>query len=88
MSVVSERSEDATKGLRPSISRFHWTRDLRHSIIECSHGYGVQKFKFTVHIHYIRRTCGKSCGEFFRSYIEGWRVSADFEQDDGGASTS
>ena len=40
--MASERSEDATKGPRPSKSRsFHWTSDL--SIIECSHGYDAKQ---------------------------------------------
>ena len=62
--MASERSEDATKGPRPSKSRsFHWTSGL--SIIECSHGYDAQtKFKFIV--PYIRRTYGKSCRASFR----------------------
>ena len=64
--MASERSEDATKGPRPSKSRsFHWTSGL--SIIECSHGYTAQtKFKFIVHVYrYIRRTYGKSCRASF-----------------------
>ena len=69
--MASERSEDATKGPRPSKSRsFHWTSDL--SIIECSHGYNAQtKFKFIVHVDIIPRTYGKSCRASFSGATEG-----------------
>ena len=89
--MASERSEDATKGPRPSKSRsFHWTSGL--SIIECSHGYDAQtKFKFIVHVDiiiYPTNVWEKLPGEFFGSDIEEWRVFADFEQEDGGVSTT
>ena len=86
--MASERSEDATKGPRPSKSRsFHWTSDL--SIIECSHGYDAQtKFKFIVHVDIYDERMGKAAGRVFWSDIEEWRVFADFEQEDGGVSTT
>ena len=64
--MASERSEDATKGPRPSKSRsFHWTSDL--SIIECSHGYDAQtKFKFIVHVDIYDERMGKAAGRVFR----------------------
>ena len=64
--MASERSEDATKGPRPSKSRsFYWTSDL--SIIECSHGYDTQtKFKFIVHVDIYDERTGKAAGRVFR----------------------
>ena len=64
--MASERSEDATKGPRPSKSRsFHWTSGL--SIIECSHGYDAQtKFKFIVHVDISDERMGKAAGRVFR----------------------
>ena len=65
--MASERSEDATKGPRPSKSRsFHWTSGTR------SKYYRVQPWlqranKIQVHstLRYIRRTYGKSCRASF-----------------------
>ena len=58
--MASERSEDATKGPRPSKScSFHWTSGL--SIIECSHGYDAQtKFTFIVHVDISDERMGKA----------------------------
>ena len=63
---------------------FNWTSDL--SIIECSHGYDAQtKFKFIVHVDIYDERMGKAAGRVFR---ERQRVFADFEQEDGGVSTT
>ena len=79
--MASERSEDATKGPRPS--SFHWTSDLTIILyhictcvystlyapnIECSHGYDAQtKFKFIVHVDILYdERMGKAAGRVFR----------------------
>ena len=44
--------------------------------------------KQKVHVYISDERMGKAAGRVFGSDIEEWRVFADFEQEDGGVSTT